>query len=515
MSDVRRRLPHGRRDPVARPRVDHLGRPLNEAAEELRETGRDPSQATFLEKAATWFDERTGLAPVLRTTARKVFPDHWSFLLGEVALFCFVILVATGTFLTFFFQPSGALVTYKGPYEPLAGAQVSAAYDSVMRLSFEVRAGLLMRQIHHWTAVIFVGVIVVHVVRVFFTGAFRRPRELNWLIGVGLLIFAIAEGVTGYTLPDDLLSGTGARIFYSAAISIPFVGPWVASLLFGGEFGESTALLSRFFVLHIMLLPALFAGGIGTHILLVFIQKHTQFRGRLQRERNVVGRHFWPGQAFLSTGLFFLTAATVALIGGLVQINPIWAYGPFEPSVVSSPAQPDWYVGWLEGALRIFPPFEPTILGVTIPSPFIPGVVIPGVLFTILAIWPWLDKRLTHDHAEHHLLEWPWEKPVRAAIGAVLLTIFAVLTLAGGNDVLAVFLDVRVETLTRIFQVLVFAAPVAVGLVTYLLARDRLSRPAPDEWEALGSEPGADVKVRGSGVAVRRTADGGFEEVET
>ena len=525
MSRFRPRLPFGRGAAEGRPRVDHLGRPLNEAAVELRESGQDPTRATFLERAAGWFDERTGTAGLLRTTLRKVFPDHWSFLLGEIALFCFVILLATGTFLTFFFVPSGQPVTYDGPYEPLRGAQVSAAFDSVMALSFEVRAGLLFRQVHHWTAVVFVAVIVVHVVRVFFTGAFRRPRELNWLIGFGLLLFAIAEGVTGYSLPDDLLSGTGGRIFYSAAISVPFIGPWLASLVFGGEF-PTLAFIPRFFVLHVMLLPGLFIGGITAHVLLVFIQKHTQFRGRLERQDNVVGRHFWPGQAFLSAGLLFLTAAVMALIGGLVQINPIWAYGPFEPSVVSSPAQPDWYVGWLDGALRIFPPFEPTILGVTLPSAFIPGIVLPGLLFTIVAVWPWIDRRLTGDRGEHHLLDWPWEQPARAAAGAALLTIFAVLTLAGGNDVIAVFLDLRVETLTLIFQVLTIVAPVAAAIVTYVLCRNRLRRPPPDAVTDSAGPPaggrpvaaalldGGQGAARRGGIAIRRTADGGFEEVE-
>jgi ubiquinol-cytochrome c reductase cytochrome b subunit len=502
-----------------RPTVDHLGRPTNEAGAELRETGQDPSQRTFLESAAQWFDERTGTAHLVRTTLRKVFPDHWSFLLGEVALFCFVILLATGTFLTFFYVPSGQPVIYAGSYEPLQGATVSAAYDSVMKLSFEVRAGLLMRQVHHWTAVIFVAVIVTHLARTFFTGAFRRPRELNWILGFGLLLFALAEGITGYSLPDDLLSGTGARIFYSAAISIPFVGPYVASLAFGGEF-PTTAFISRFFVLHVMLLPGLFIATIGAHVGLVFLQKHTQFRGSLQREDNVVGRHFWPGQAFLSGGLFFLTAAAMSVIGGLVQINPIWSYGPFEPAVVSSPAQPDWYVGWLDGALRIFPSFEPTILGITIPSVFLPGIVLPGVLFTIVALWPWIDRRLTGDRGVHHLLDWPWEQPARAAAGAAILTIFAVLTLAGGNDVIAVFLDLRVETLTVIFQVLVIVLPIVVAIVTYALCRARLRRPAPDELVPRDAASGDSAGGGGSraprhaGVAIRRTADGGFEEVE-
>jgi len=461
-------------------------------------------QPSEVERIIAWLDNRTGMAVVVRGLLRKVFPDHWSFLLGEVALFCFVILVATGTFLTFFFVPSAAPVTYRGAYVPLRGAEVSAAFDSVMHLSFEVRAGLLMRQIHHWTALVFVGVVVVHLCRIFFTGAFRRPREINWIVGFTLLVLAIGEGFTGYSLPDDLLSGTGARIAYSAVLSIPFIGPWVASLVFGGEF-PTVALISRFFVLHVMLLPWVFFVLIGVHLALLVLHKHTQYRGGPARETNVVGRFFWPSQAFLSTGLFFLTAALVAVMGGLFQVNPIWAYGPFNAATVSSPAQPDWYVGWLDGALRVFPPFEPTILGVTIPSPFIPGVVFPTILFTLVALWPFVEERLTHDRREHHLLDRVWEYPVRTATGLAILTLFGVLTLAGGNDVLAFYFSTDLDALTRVFRVLIVVLPIVVWIITWRVCH-RLRTLA-----ASGIEPEPPPP---SGVAVRRTAAGGFEEIE-
>ena len=446
-----------------------------------------------------WLDERTSVARVVRAGMRKVFPDHWSFLLGEVALFCFVILVLTGTYLTFFYVPSASEVTYQGPYAPMAGAQVSAAYDSVLRISFETKAGLLMRQIHHWTALVFVGVVTLHLCRVFFTGAFRRPREVNWIIGFTLLVLALALGFTGYSLPDDLLSGTGARIAYSAALSIPLIGPWVASLAFGGEFPTS-AFISRFYVLHILLLPGLVIALITGHIALLVLQKHTQFRGGRAREDNVVGRAFWPSQAFLSSGLFFLTAAIVALLGALFQINPVWLFGPFDAAVVSSPAQPDWYVGWLDGALRIFPSFEPTILGITIPSPFIPGIVIPGILFTIVALWPFIEARYTRDYRAHHILDRLWDHPVRTATGVAILTFFAVLTLAGGNDVLAFQFGFDVEFLTRLFRWLAVLLPVAAWIVTYRLCRARLRE---------GDRPSPPI----AGRAVVRRPDGGFEEI--
>ncbi len=444
-----------------------------------RPTATDPDRPTELDRLTGWLDERTGFARVARTVLRKIFPDHWSFLLGEVALFCYVILVLTGVFLTFFFAADTRPVTYDGPYPPLRDTEVSAAFDSVMRLSYEVRAGLLMRQIHHWAAVVFVAAIVVHVCRIFFTGAFRRPREINWLVGVGLLLLALVAGLTGYSLPDDLLSGTGLRITDAVVAAVPFIGPWLAYLIFGGEF-PSVELIGRLYVFHIFLIPALMVGGITFHLLILWFQKHTQFPGghgkETALETNVVGRHFWPGQVFRSLGLFFLTAAILAVLGGLVQINPVWVYGPYIPSAVSSPAQPDWYLGWLEGLLRIGPNLEPTIFGITIPSLFGPAIVIPTIVFGGFALWPFIESRVTGDHRDHQLLQWPWQAPVRLGIGAGVLTFFVVLTLAGGNDVLAVYLRVGVEELTNAFRILVVVLPIVVGLVAWRLGVERQRR---------------------------------------
>jgi ubiquinol-cytochrome c reductase cytochrome b subunit len=460
----------------------------------------DVEKPTELERVVTWLDERTGFGSYARSALRKVFPDHWSFLLGELALFCFVILVLTGTFLTFFYVPSQAPTVYEGSYRPLAGESVSGAYDSVLRLSFDVRAGLLMRQVHHWTALIFLGAIVIHLSRVFFTGAFRRPREINWLIGFGLLTFAIGEGFTGYSLPDDLLSGTGLRIAFSVLLSIPFAGPNLAFLAFGGPF-PGPAVLSRLYVLHIMLLPALLVAGVTVHILIIYIQKHTQYRRPGATESNVIGQRFWPNQALRSTGLFLLTAAVATLIGGLVQVNPVWLYGPFIASEASSPAQPDWYLGFLEGALRLGPNFEPTILGVTIPTVFVPGIVIPGILFVAIALWPFLEAWRTKDHAEHHLLDMPWDAPRRSATGVAMLAILAMLTIAGANDVLATTFDVRVEDLTNALRVLTVAVPIAAWIVTYRLLVERAGR---------ADRPASAERT----VVLRRTAAGGFDEVE-
>jgi ubiquinol-cytochrome c reductase cytochrome b subunit len=483
---------------VTAPRpVDRTSAPASAHGRTDDETPTD-RKPTELERLAGWVDSRTGVGEIVRNSLRKVFPDHWTFLLGEIALFCLVILVATGVFLTFFYTADSAPTTYSGPYTPLVGSSVSAAFASVMRLSFEVEAGLLMRQVHHWTALVFLGAIAAHLCRIFFTGAFRRPREINWLIGSGLLLLALGEGITGYSLPDDLLSGTGLRIIYSAIISIPLAGPWVAQLLFGGDFPTEHA-LSRLFVFHILLLPAILLAGAGLHILLVWIQQHTQYRGPRETEHNVVGLPFWPGQVFRSTGLFFMTAAAITLVAGFIQINPVWEYGPYIPYVGTVPAQPDWYVGWLEGALRIGPAIEPVIFGFTIPEPFLPAIVLPGLLFGAVILWPFIEARITGDHRTHNLLDDPVDAPIRTATGAAGIAIFLSLTLAGGDDVIGTMLNVPVESLIDAFRILVIAAPIVTWLVVYAICRERRA--------ARGTQPPA--------IRLQRTADGGFEEIES
>ena len=242
---------------------------------------------------ANYVDERTGAAKWLKKNLLKVFPDHWSFLLGEIALYSFIILLLSGTFLTFWFDPSMKEVVYNGSYQPLSGLKMSAAYESTLHISFDVRGGLLMRQIHHWAALLFMAAIIVHMLRVFFTGAFRKPREGNWIIGVGLLTLGIVEGFLGYSLPDDLLSGTGIRIAEAIIQAIPVVGSYLAYFAFGGAFpGES--FIPRIYTVHVLLLPGLFLALITAHLMLVWYQKHTQYPGPGRTEKNVVGYPLMP-----------------------------------------------------------------------------------------------------------------------------------------------------------------------------------------------------------------------------
>ncbi len=448
----------------------------------------------MLRRLVRGIDRRIGAAGFARSALDKVFPDHFSFMFGEIALYCFVVLVLTGTYLTFFFVPSSEPITYQGSYAPLHGIQMSRAYDSVIHLSFDVRAGLVMRQIHHWAALVFLAAVVAHLCRVYFTGAFRRPREINWLVGVTLLLLALGNGFLGYSLLDDLLSGTGLRIAYSIAESIPVVGEWLAALVFGGEFpGEST--LSRFFVLHILVLPALIVGLLSVHLAILWRQKHTQFSGPGRTERNVVGSRLFPTYATKSVALFFAVFAVLALLGGLAQINPVWLYGPYRPAAVTTAAQPDWYVGWLEGALRLMPPWEIRMGGHTIANVFFPGVLLPGLTFVVLYAWPFLEawwfrrRSGVVDLQDHNLLDRPRFHPWRTALGVGVLTFYAVLFVAGSQDVIASWLDLSVNAVTWVLRTLLLVLPVATGAIAFswcrglaagsLAADDSARPPAP------------------------------------
>jgi ubiquinol-cytochrome c reductase cytochrome b subunit len=435
---------------------------------------------TVVGRLERWFDERLGIAHFARTALDKIFPDHWSFMLGEVALYCFVVLVVTGVYLTFFFNPSAHEVVYHGNYGPLNGVHMSEAYRSTIRLSFDVRAGLVFRQIHHWAALLFVASIVTHLCRIFFTGAFRRPRELNWIVGVSLLLLAIANGFTGYSLPDDLLSGTGLRIAYSIVLGVPLLGTWLAFLFFGGEF-PANALEPRLFVLHVMLVPALIIVLLSIHLAVLWRQKHTQFRGPGRTERNVVGSHLWPTYAARSLGLFAAVFAVLCGLGGLAQINPVWLYGPFKAAAVSTAAQPDWYVGWLEGALRLFPAWRVHIFGYTISEVLWPGIVLPGITFGLLYMWPFLEARFTHDYLEHHLLDAPRDRPVRSAIGVGVLTFYIVLVVAGAQDIIAQKLGVGIPAVTNTLRVLLFVLPLLTALFMWKTCHDLERKGAREE----------------------------------
>ncbi|MET9987230.1 cytochrome bc1 complex cytochrome b subunit [Streptomyces rochei] len=400
------------------------------------------------------------------TLLRKAFPEHWSFLLGEIALYGFVVLLLTGVWLTLFFEPSMKEVVYDGSYEPLLGLSMSEAYRSTVDIGFEVRGGLLIRQLHHWAALVFLSAIGVHLLRVFFTGAFRRPREANWLIGVTLFALALVEGFAGYSLPDDLLSGTGLRIAQGIMLSVPVVGTYVSMFVFGGEYpGED--IVPRLYPVHILLVPGLLLALVTLHLILVFHLKHTQWAGRGRTERNAVGKPMFPQFVTNSTGLFFMVFGVLTLLAAVAQINPIWAYGPYRPDVVSFGSQPDWYVGFLEGSLRLMPPFETTVWGHTVMwNVLVPAVLLPGALFAVLYAYPFFERWVTGDDEEHHLCDRPRDKPVRTGLGVGAVCFYGVLLLAGGNDILAHVFDVSINLLTWVFRVALVVLPPIALMVT-------------------------------------------------
>ncbi|MEU8756005.1 cytochrome bc complex cytochrome b subunit [Streptomyces chartreusis] len=417
------------------------------------------------ERVADWADGRLGIYALAKANMRKVFPDHWSFMLGEVCLYSFLVLILTGVYLTLFFEPSSAEVVYNGTYEPLNGVLMTRAYESTLDISFDVRGGLLIRQIHHWAALVFVTGMLVHMMRVFFTGAFRKPRELNWVFGWTLLMLGIITGLTGYSLPDDLLSGTGLRFAYGAILSVPIVGTYLAFFLFGGEFpGED--FIARLYPVHILLLPGIMLGLVVAHLILVFYHKHTQYPGPGRDQKSVVGMPFLPVYMAKAGGFFFLVFGVLALMGGVASINPVWAFGPYRPDLVTTGAQPDWYLGFSEGLIRVMPGWELNAWGHTLElGVFIPFSLFPLILLA-LGLYPFLEAWVTGDRREHHILDRPRNVPVRTGLGAAWLSLYAVLLIGGGNDIVATHLHLSINVITWFVRIAVFVVPVLTYVVT-------------------------------------------------
>jgi len=409
---------------------------------------------------ADYLDQRTGVGTAVKVFARKIFPDHWSFLLGEIALFSFITILISGVFLTLFFVPSMNEVTYDGPWQSLQGVRMSEAFSSTLHLSFEVRGGVLMRQIHHWAALIFMAAIVTHMMRVFFTGAFRKPREINWVVGFLLLILGLLAGFSGYSLPDDVLSGNGLRITDGVVRSIPIIGSYLSYFIFGGEF-PGDALIPRLFTVHILLVPGIILALIGLHLFFVVLHKHTQYPGSGRSDKNVVGFPLFPIYVAKAGGYFFLVFGVIALMAATMTINPVWNYGPYDPSPISAGAQPDWYMLFLEGALRLMPGFAEVVIGHYTLSlnVIIPAMVVPGILFTLLGAYPFIEAAVTGDKREHHVLDRPRNRPFRTAFGTSLLTAFFILVLAGSNDLIATHFRLSINDITWAFRALIFLGP--------------------------------------------------------
>jgi ubiquinol-cytochrome c reductase cytochrome b subunit len=424
----------------------------------------------FLAGTANYVDERVGVAGILKEFGRKIFPDHWSFMLGEVALYSFLVLLLSGTFLTFFFQPAMTMVHYDGVYAPLKGAQMSVAYASSLDITFQVRGGLLMRQVHHWAALLFVAAAGLHMLRVFFTGAFRKPRELNWVVGFVLFVLGMAAGFTGYSLPDDLLSGNGLRIIDGMIKGVPFIGPWISSLLFGGEFPGDN-IVARLYSLHIMLIPALILVFLAVHLFMLVIHKHTHYSGPGRKDTNVVGYPLMPVYVAKAGGFFFIVFGVIMLVATFFTINPIWNYGGYDPSPVSAGTQPDWYIGFLDGLLRLAPTGLEVMVGDNTLSMNILWPMIIGIGFLlVVAIYPFIENWVTGDKREHHVLDRPRNAPTRTAIGAAGVTMYAVMWAAASTDLIATNFRMSLNQVLQTMQISLFVLPIAAFIITKRVA---------------------------------------------
>jgi ubiquinol-cytochrome c reductase cytochrome b subunit len=419
-----------------------------------------------LSGTGSWLDDRFHGARGLRVFMRKVFPDHWSFMLGEIALWSFVILLLTGTFLSLFFVPSTSDVIYHGSYVKLDGIRMSEAYQSTLNITFDVRAGLLMRQIHHWAADLFMAALIIHMLRVFFTGAYRKPREVNWLIGIVLFTLGLLEGLFGYSLPDDQLSGAGLRIFEGALQGIPIVGTYLAFFLFGGPF-PGNSIVPRMYIIHVLLIPGLILALITAHLFIMVHQKHTQMPAKGNTETNVVGQPFFPYFMAKGGAWFFFIFGALALLATFATINPIWLYGPYTPVAISSASQPDFYMGILEGALRMMPAWEISFLGHTLSlSVLIPFALPLTIILGGAAFWPFFERWATGDKSWHNINDRPRNAPIRTATGMAAIVFYGVLWVEGANDVAADYLQIPLYTVTWISRVLIFVGPAVAFIVT-------------------------------------------------
>ena len=470
----------------------HRPRPVKRAEYEVEARIGTPRQVT--KRTLDGLDQRIGLAKAGHKFLNHIFPDHWSFFLGEIAMYAFVVLVATGVWLALFYVDSVHQVVYHGPFRPLEGVKMSEAYQSVLNISFADRMGLLIRQVHHWAAEVFIGAIVVHCCRIFFTSAYRRPRELNWMIGVTMLWLAIANGYIGYTMLDDSLAGSGNRIGYAICESIPFVGSYLATFIWGGQY-PGKLWIHRFYVTHVFIVPLLIAGLLGAHLFFIYRQEHTQWPGKPRREDNVVGSPLWPSFTAKTTGLFLMVAGGLVFLGGFAQIEPVWTLGPYHAPVGIDAAQPDWYITWLEGALRVMPNWEWTGWGHTVPwVTFGPTVVFPTLTFLVLYAWPWIEGRFMRDDVTHHLLASPRDRPIHTAIGATFFSFYFVLFVASGDDVLAHWFSMSLNQTVWAFRIALVCVPPIVGALTYGVCKDLQKVPGT----ARGLRPAPRVQMTGT-----------------
>ncbi|MDP3951967.1 cytochrome b N-terminal domain-containing protein [Microbacterium sp.] len=421
------------------------------------------------ERASEYLRERT--APGRAATAfiselrGRAVPVHWTNLFGVITVASIAVLFVTGVMLMFVYVPSSEVVKYRGDFSPLVGVEVSRAFDSVMRLSFDIPGGLMLRQLHHWAALLVPASIMLQLLVSFFTGAFRRPRRGSWVALFLLLIAVLAGGWSGYALPDDALSGTGLRIVHGIVHSIPFVGTWIASFLFGGEFPST--IIENLNLIHVAVVPAALLLLIAIRARSAYRNRPPQFAAGGREEDNVVGIPILPRAAARSGGFFSIVVGVLVLMAAAVQISPVWAYGPADPGTVSAGSQPDWYTGFLDGALRLVPPgWEFVLFDRTFTLALLAPLVVIGAFLLIVAVYPFLEGWLSKDKTDHHILDRPRNTATRTGIGVAGMMFYGVLWLAASADVMALVFQLSFESVIVTLQVALIAGPVLAFMLT-------------------------------------------------
>jgi quinol---cytochrome-c reductase cytochrome b subunit len=422
----------------------------------------------------------------MRRLVRADPDDRWAAAFGRIAVYSFLMALVSGILLLPFFQSSMTPVVYHGSYRELDGRTVSRAYQSTLNISFDVRGGLLIRQVHHWSADLFVAAVCLRLIRVFFRGRFRLP---DWLIWVGLLLAGMLAGFSGAILPDDMLSGGSLSVFTGVILSLPLVGTHLEMLIFGGSF-PGHVIIPRDYWVHIVVLPLALGG-----LLLL------SYRGRRPRPLRV--RRVDPMLPF--------TGAVLVALGALAQINPVWLFGPYQPGSISSGSVPDWYMGFLDGALRVMPAWELSIGGHPLSlDVLIPAVIVPGLFFALVAAYPLLDGWIGGGRPPRGprrgrqvalLPPKPADPANRIGVGVAGITLYGLLWAAAANDQIAYHLQISLYTVTWVFRVLVLAGPVLAFALARTICRVVEAR-RRDEAEH-GIETGR----------IAMTPDGGFAEI--
>jgi ubiquinol-cytochrome c reductase cytochrome b subunit len=430
---------------------------------------------------------------------QQAMPLMWTSLLGVISLACLFVLTTTGVVLLFFYDRSSETVPYSGTYPLLQGVPVSKAYASTMHISFEVPLGLLVRQAHHWAALLLPASLMLQLLSTFFSGGFRRPRQWSWVLLAGTFLVVLGLGWSGYALPDDMLAGTGLRIVEGVMLGIPLIGTRVAFVFFGGEFPGSA--LEHMYWLHVAVFPAMLLVLLTARLLLALRRRPAHRSGPGRTEDNVVGLPL-ATVAARSSGLFLVTCGVLSLLGGLVTINPVWVYGPASAGQASAGSQPDWYTDFLDGSLRLMPPgWEIGIAGHTVSLALLIPQAAVGVFFGLVVMWPFLESRVTRDRAEHHVLDRAREHPVRTAFGVSGLVFFLTLWLAGATDLVTTHFGVAFEHQVVALRTVAILGPLVTFPVTRSVCLALLER----EREQLvqGVETGR----------IMRASDGGYSEL--